>query len=437
MNEQTKEYVRIHASDDVRRLALQGAKDPAVDMTMALQQIAGRQTARQKLPSWAAADDIVYPPHLNMEQCSSELTARYKATIVKEQAEDKCGNGKPARGGLVDLTGGLGVDFYWMSQGYDERHYVEQNETLCSLAEHNFGVLGHRCSVHCCTAADYLSAMEHADTVFIDPARRDEHGGRTYGIADCTPNILELLPTLMQKACRVVLKLSPMLDWRKAIADLAHVSEVHIVSVDNECKELLLVLGAQQTKGSAQGSEDGATGGIPVVCVNIQSKGTQLFTFYHPTASKAATATSHPAIDSQACLCEPNASTQTYLYEPNASIMKAGCFAAIEERYGARQIAENSHLFLAADDIGDFPGRQFLVQAVSSMNKQELRHALCELRGGESTPIKRANIAVRNFPLSTDQLRRKLHLADGGDTYLFATTLADGSHRLFICRKKS
>ena len=244
INERTRDFIRQHENDDVRRLALQGTKYPEVDLMVALQQIAGRQTARRKLPSWAAVDGLFYPPHLNMEQCSSEQTARYKASLLKGGQR------------YVDLTGGFGVDFYWMSQGFQHRFYIERDEALCAIAERNFRLLGLPCSVCCCNTATYLLKMEHADVVFLDPARRDEKGARTFGIEDCTPNVLELLPLLRMKADTIVLKLSPMLDWRKAVSDIEVisdkrevVSEVHIVSVDNECKELLLVLKNEVTEG--------------------------------------------------------------------------------------------------------------------------------------------------------------------------------------------
>ncbi len=384
INEQTWDFIRQHAADDVRKLALQGTKDAAVDLSMALQQIAGRQTALKKLPSWAAVERVLYPPHLNMEQCSSEQTARYKARLA--------GSGDM----YVDLTGGLGVDFYWMSQGFKQRYYVERNAELCELVEHNFRTLGHNCSVYCCDTATYLPTVPHADVVFLDPARRNEHGGRTYDIKDCTPNILELLPLLMEKADKVILKLSPMLDWRKAVDDLQYVREVHIVSVDNECKELLLVL--EQTERP-----------LRLVCVNNN----QIF----EVSSHPSPLTSHPS---------PLTSEQ-FLYEPNASIMKAGCFDALAQQYPVCQVSANSHLFLSSVEIEDFPGRRFQICAISSTNKQTLKETLAG--------VSRANITVRNFPMSVEQLRKKLHLKDGGDTYIFATTKADGAHCLYICRK--
>ena len=403
INEKTWEFVRQHADDDVRKLALQGTRDGEVDLPMALQQIAGWQTARRKLPSWAAVEDVVYPPHLNMEQCSSERTARYKAQIV-------------GRGDIfVDLTGGFGIDFYWLSQGFQQRIYVEQNEALCALADHNFRQLGHACMVKCSTAAAFLQTLTHADLIFLDPARRNEHGGRTYGIADCTPNVLEMLPLLLQKSDRVLLKLSPMLDWQAAVTELQFVSEVHILSTDNECKELLLLL---EPSAEPRSVED-----CLVVCVNNN----QVFKIDEKEQSKDLLQVKSGFTSSKTGVYFKQNQEPLFLYEPNASIMKAGCFSVLEQRFPVSQVAPNSHLFLSSDEIDDFPGRRFQIQSISSLNKKELSSVLA--------PLERANMTVRNFPMTVDQLRKKLKLKDGGDIYIFATTTADGQHRLFICRK--
>ena len=411
INEKTWGFVRQHANDDVRKLALQGTKDAEVDLQTALQQIAGRQTARKKLPSWTEVEGVVYPPHLNMEQCSSEQTARYKSQIA--------GKGES----MVDLTGGLGVDFYWMSQGFSQRTYVEQNELLCAIAQENFRRLGRSCCVCCCDTATYLTEMPHVSLAFLDPARRNEHGGRTYSIEDCTPNILELLPLLVQKADRILFKLSPMLDWRKAVSDLENaspngvfkVAEVHIVSVDNECKELLLLLSKEQTDG------------LRVVCVN----GASSFTFL-PSVGMFSSQAGNNLFPVWEYLTDSDlADSPLNLYEPNASIMKAGCFAELEAQFPVQQISVNSHLFLSSDEINDFPGRKFKILSISSMNKQEIKKKFSE----SLVPMESANIAVRNFPMSAEQLRKKLKLKDGGDTYIFATTLASGEHKLFFCRK--
>lgn len=386
MNEVTRQFVQAHRMEDVRQLALSGAKVEGVDLAFALQQIAGWQTARKKLPSWAATEGLFYPPHLNMEQCSSEQTALYKRSILPV-----------SKGTFVDLTGGFGVDFSWMSSAFDKRIYVERNADLCEVARHNFHLLGLKTEVVCLDAEDYLQQMEHADVVFLDPARRDLHGSRTYGIADCTPNVVELLPLLMEKADLVVLKLSPMLDWRKAVRDLGeqHVREIHIVSVRNECKELLVVMG--------QGE------GLRLVCVNDAS----VFEL---------------STDVSAPLCQfGNPCAGMFLYEPNASVMKAGCFAELSQRFGVAPIAQNSHLFVSAGLVVEFPGRTFQIEAVSSLNKRELKERL--------SAISQANITVRNFPFTVAELRRRLKLNEGGSTYIFATTLVSGDRVLLICRK--
>ena len=393
MNEATLQYVRQHADDDVRRLALRGSKDPQVDMVQALQQIQGRQTARKKLPSWAGLDALVYPPHLNMEQCSSEQTARYKAAICQRIV------GTQPDTSLVDLTGGLGVDCCFMSDAFSRTTYVERNTELFGIASRNLSVL--QKDVECVNAdgTEFFHTLPHVSMFFLDPARRDNHGSRTYGISDCTPDVLRMKDELLSKADHVLLKLSPMLDWRKAVSDLGKrfVREVHIVAVGGECKELLLLL---SSKGE----------GTEVFCVNDND----MFRFS----------------DDDAVSPLPFSLTigsGMFLYEPHAAIMKAGCFGLLSQRFAVTPLAQNSHLFVSDSLVGDFPGRSFVIDAVSSLNKRELRAAL--------SGINRANVSVRNFPLSVAELRRRLKLADGGSVYIFATTLANGVHALFICHR--
>ena len=407
LNEATRRFIAEHGSDDVRQLALRGCKDPEVDLAYALDQIAGRQTAREKLPSWAALDGIIYPPHLSMEQCSSERTARYKADIA--------GKGRL----MVDLTGGFGVDFAWMAQGFERAVYVECQPQLCAISSENFRTLGlSHAEVVCADGTDYLESIADADLIFVDPARRDIHGSRTYGIADCTPNVLELMPRLTGKMSRLLLKLSPMLDWRKAVSDIGNVSQVHIVSVDNECKELLLVV----TTGGGRDCKSPPTGGrglqIPssgcrVVCVNLLTDGRQQRFEFDATESVPSPLTERP--------CE------RFLFEPNASVMKAGCFGLLAGRYSVSYLDANSHLYVSDHDVADFPGRRFAIERKSTMNKREMKAAL--------SGIERANIAVRNFPMTVADLRKRLRLKDGGDCYIFATTVAEAGHQLFICRK--
>ena len=422
MNAQTLQYVRQHANDDVRQLALRGCKDPEIDLTLALQQIQGRQTARRKLPSWAAIDGILYPPHLNMEQCSSEQTAKYKASVARRlvssltahsslQAKQATSSAPlaPLPSHLIDLTGGFGVDFAWMSDCFDRATYVERDAPLFAISSSNFDVLGKRVEKICADVMDIFRSLDHATMLFLDPARRDEHGSRTYGIGDCTPNVLSIKDELLQKANIVMLKLSPMLDWRKAVSDLgAHqVSEVHIVSVDGECKELLIVLQREVDE-------------MTIFCVNDDSVFTvhpSSLTFHlSPLTSYLSPLTSHLS-----------PLTSHHLLVPNASVMKAGCFAELSERFGVEQIAANSHLFVSAEPVTNFPGRQFRIEDVTTMGKRELKQAL--------SGLKQANIAVRNFPLSVAELRRRLKLGEGGSKYIFATTLANGEKVLIICQR--
>ena len=385
VNQSTLDYIRQHADEDVRQLALRGHKCPDVDLQYALEQIAGRQKARTKLPSWAAIDGIVYPPHLSMEQCSSEVTARYKASIA----------GKGAL--FVDLTAGFGVDMALISQGFQKAVHVERQPQLCAISSENFRLLGlNHIEVVCGDGVAYLHTMRHADLLFIDPARRDVHGGRTYDISDCTPNVLEILDEMLEKADRVMIKLSPMLDWRKAVADLGKVNEVHIISVDNECKELLLILSKTMKP-------------LRVFCVNND----ECFEVVEGFSSQP----------------RPLPQDMRYLYEPNASVMKAGCFDLIEQRFGVVQLERNSHLFVSDKEILGFPGRQFLIEKRTSMNKRELKATLAD--------VDQANITVRNFPMSVVELRKRLKLKEGGDVYIFATTISDEGHQLLVCRKKT
>ena len=443
----TADFIRAHADDDIRQLALKGAKDPDVDLPFALDQIAGRQTARRKLPSWAATDGIIYPPHLSMEQCSSEQTANYKKTLpqplpirrggdTSSDEDNGVGNnslpvGRAGGGSFVDLTGGFGVDFSFMAQGFQEAVYVERQEHLCDIARHNFDILGLKAEVVCCDSVEYLHQMPHVDLIYIDPARRDDHGQRTYGISDCTPDVVALRDLLLEKADRVIIKLSPMLDWRKAVQDLgeSYVHEVHIVSVQNECKELLLVLeetlpqplpigrGGDTSRPDGRGMVE-TDNGLRLSCVNILHDG-NIEQFVAHTTPKSNFPPPY----------REGLGEGLYLYEPNASIMKAGCFNEVANTFGVSALAPNSHLFVSDSLVVDFPGRAFHIDAITTLNKRELRTALAG--------ITQANITVRNFPLTVAQLRSRLKLSEGGSTYIFATTLADKSHVLLICRKTS
>jgi len=493
MNQATLDFIRQHQDDDVRQLAFLGSKYPEVDMPFALDQIRGRKMARVKLPRWASIDGIIYPPHISMEQCSSEQTALYKAELAarllglspssfengeeKEKESENASNlhlseicefaGKgavdsefakneatckkqqilteseenvnetkeePHEGdfseetGFVDLTGGFGVDFSYIASRLGVKSmYVERQAHLCEAAKENFGRLGLKNAIvkngdgievlHSfvskkeAAASDSLGITEDQPQsllktnlglklIFIDPARRDDAGNKVVSLKDCTPDVTVLQEEMLSKADYVIIKLSPMLDWHRAVSELNCVQEVHIISVNNECKELLLVLSARNM------------GNLRIYCVN----------------------------DAQSFVCDEldmesssvkiapfTLEEMQYLYEPNASLMKAGCFSVLSERYGARMLSKNSHLFVSRDPIAVFPGRSFRIIAVSSFNKKELKRHL--------SGITKANIAIRNFPLSVAELRKRLKLKDGGETYIFATTLSDESHVLVITEK--
>ena len=412
----TLRFIQEHSEDDVKSLALRAHGLEWVDLPFALDQIAGRQTAKRKLPSWAAVDSVVYPPHISMEQCSSELTALYKKSVL-DRLIFHSSFLIPHSPFIIDLTGGFGVDFSFMSRGFSRAVYVERQEHLCEMANHNFRCLGlDNVEVECEEAEEYLEYCDNADVIYLDPARRDSHGGKTFAISDCTPDVIALLPMLLKKARLVMIKLSPMLDWRKAIADLGeeNVVEVHIVSVDNECKELLILLSSMQSTSSS------------LHCVNIT--GNNISSFIVSISSMA-----FPGKRQFVGLESPNnpsiAAIPAFLYEPNASIMKAGCFDVVADRYpGIVKIAPNSHLFVSYKEIRDFPGRCFAIEKTTTMNKKELRSALAGITS--------ANISIRNFPMSVADLRKRLKLKDGGNTYIFATTTEDGAHMLYICAKQ-
>lgn len=416
MNDETREFVAMHRNEDVRELALKAKRVEGLDLPLALDQIAGWQIARKKLPQWASCEGIVYSPHISMEQCSSQFTAQYKseiaqtllapaATVRARVSDSGESDTLVARSSMVDLTGGFGVDFSYLARGFSQATYVERQRHLCDLAEHNMAALGlDQARIVCGDGVEYLRQMGPVDFIYLDPARRDEHGSRTYAIEDCTPNVLELRDLLLAKSQYTLVKLSPMLDWRKAVADFdGTVREVHIVATGNECKELLLVLGQQVHEEPSAPR---------VFCVNDNQR----------IDYDSAAYTQGLRIGGK-----PLPEVKNYLYEPNASIMKAGCFDLVEERFGVTQVGPSSHLFVSATPVADFPGRGFAIEAIGGMNKKDIKRLL--------NGTKQANIAVRNFPLTAPQLRKKLKLADGGPVYLFGTTMQGCDHVLLRTSK--
>ena len=385
----TINFVKEHAADDVQRLALEVRKHPEVDAHFALDQIAGRQKSWTKLPSWAEVDALIFPPSVSMEQSSSEATASYKSSLVSGES-------------LVDLTGGFGVDFSFLANRFSSAVYVERQEHLCHIAEHNFKVLGlSHVQVVNDDAEHYLATMPVVDLIYLDPARRDGAGNRVFRLDDCTPNVVQLLDLLLTKGRQVMIKLSPMLDVSQALRQLRGVSEVHIVSVAGECKELLLLLSAKHE------------GDVKIVCVNDG----QTFTYR----------LGEPVVMPMQWSGELPAEGDLYLYEPNASMMKAGCFGQLAQRYGLQAVAQQSHLFVAERPISDFQGRKFVVNDITTLNSKELKQKLAG--------ITQANVAVRNFPLKAAELAKRLRLKDGGSVYIFGTRLTNGKNVLLLCEK--
>lgn len=398
LNEDTLHFIREHRRDDVRSLALQARKYPEVDMPKAITQIAGWQVAKEKIPTWADRETLLYPAHLSLEQCSSEITARYKAEIINKDPES-------GRNTFTDLTGGFGIDCAFLASCFEQATYVERQEALCEIATHNFPLLGlQHISVCHEDSVQYLQKMQPVDWIFIDPARRDGHGGKTVAISDCEPDVSALEELLLQKAKHVLIKLSPMLDLTLAVNDLKHVQEAHIISVNNECKELLLVLGHEKCL---------ATEDIPIHCINLtHSQGQQALTFTRQQEKD--------------CACTYTPVLKAYLYEPNASILKAGAYRSLSSIYKVEKLHPNSHLYTSDEYVAGFPGRKFKIADSCSFNKKEVK----EMLGAE----KKANLTVRNFPATVAELRKRLKLAEGGDTYLFATTLADEKKVLICCK---
>ncbi|NDW13268.1 SAM-dependent methyltransferase [Bacteroides sp. 214] len=385
LSDETKAFIIAHQHDDVRKLALKARNFPLVNMSQAITQIAGKQVIAKKIPSWSKVDELLFPPHLPLEQCSSEATARYKASLIEGNT-------------LVDLTGGFGVDCAFLSANFAQIYYVERQKELAELVQQNFRTLGlnHITIVNQDSVA-FLDQMLPADCIYIDPARRDTHGGKIVGVADCEPDVGALEHALLAKAKRVLIKLSPMLDIAAALQTLSHTVAVHVVSVQNECKELLLLLEQEPCENES------------VTCVNITKEGRQTFAFTYKEEREAT--------------CAYASDVKEYLYEPTASILKAGAFKTVACRFNLEKLHPSSHLYTSNKLIKDFPGRVFLVISVSSVKEKSL------------SELKKANIATRNFPLTTNELRKKLKLTEGGDHYIFGTTLNSQKRVIVVCEK--
>ena len=383
------EFIAQHKTDDVRKLALKRVPE-GVDIAFCLQQIEGWQSAGKKIPRWSQTDGLLYPPRLSMEQCSSEKTAMYKKQLVQRLLCDEMEE-------MVDLTGGFGIDFSYLAPLFRKAIYIEQQEQLCQIATHNFNLLGlHHAEIRNTQAEKELSNIYNVSLIYADPARRDNVGRKVVLLEDCQPNVISLQGELLNRSKVVMLKLSPMLDIQQALRQLDSVREVHVVSVDGECKELLLVMYHRKMP-------------LRYICVNLANTS---------QITEVADDWPNPVICDQ---------VRTFLYEPNASILKAGVQDALCEQFKVEKLHPFSHLFTADELVEAFPGRIFRIVGKSDFSKQGLRSLL--------SGVKQANLTVRNFPATVQELRKKLKLSEGGRIYLFATTLKDESHVLLQCEK--
>lgn len=389
-NPATQAFICEHLnSTDLHRLLLSAKRYPEVQVPYAVAQIEALRKVRDKIPSWYSPN-LIFPPALSIEQSSSEETARFKTTLFA---------GKH----LADLTGGMGIDSFFWAKVFREVDYVEQNETLIPIAQHNFGVLkADNIRIHHETAEVFLEQTDtHFDLIYIDPARRDEHKNKVFRLSDCQPNVVELLPILFSKTNKILVKTAPMLDITEAIRQLGCVTQIWITALHNECKEVLYLLEKEHVPTENK---------IPISAVHLAPRLTT-FTFTKKEEEQA----------------EDNyALPQQYLYEPDAAIFKAGAFKVFGARFGLSKLHPNTHLYTANTYQPEVPGRIFeIVDTV----KYDARAVL------KVIPEAKANIAARNFPDSIENIRKKLKLKDGGDWYLFAVTLKDGGKNILICKK--
>ena len=385
LNEISCRFIREHCSDNVQQLALQSDRFqiPGLDFKLALQQIEGRQLVEHKIPDWFEIDTIFYPKRLSIEQASSQATAIYKASLLQGKT-------------FIDLTGGWGVDHAFIAPRFEKSVYIEKQKELADIAAYNFSVLGLKCTeIINADGLEYLQKINKVDCIYIDPARRSKDGKKVVSISNCDPDLSDIQNRLLEKADKVLIKYSPMLDITQALQILNHATEIHAVSVENECKELLFVLEKEEKTPT-------------IHCLNFQKKGNQEIRFL--------------ATEEKECDIICTSELESYLYEPNSSILKVGFFKGLTQYYPVKKIHRDSHLYTSTNLISDFPGRIFKINTCYGFNKKGLKSLMAA--------VKKANLTTRNFPLKTEELRKKLDLKDGGQIYLFATTL--GENRVLI-----
>ncbi len=371
---------------DLNTLILAGSPFKNITVQELAQQIQGRRKAKSKLHTWYNTFGIYYPPNLNLEQTSSEDTARYKSTLISGIT-------------LIDMTGGFGIDDFYFSSVVKKVIHCELNTTLSDIAQHNFKVLeAHNVTTYNGDGLVKLNQMDAIDWIYIDPSRRHDRKGKVFFLEDCLPNVPEHLDLLFTKSPNILIKTAPLLDIQAGIAALHHVKEIHVVAVQHEVKELLWILDRQCADQS-----------IRIQTINITHQGRQQFSFILQEESTITPEFSVP---------------KTYLYEPNSAIMKSGGFSSITSTYPVTKLHAHSHLYTSEQYL-EFPGRSFEIISVHPYQKKELK----------KLQIAKANITTRNFPESVATLRKKLKIKDGGDIYLFFTTDCNGQKIVVLCKK--
>ena len=389
-SDELKEFIISHRTEDPLSLVLQQKKYPQWDMKFVAQQIEGYRMAQDKLPTLSLCDDFVYPPKLNREQCSSETTALFKAM---EYAKGKH---------IADITGGLGIDTVFMAKYAATVDYIEQNEELHDIATHNFRALElGNISAHCSDSINFLkNTNKHFDLIYADPARRDNQGRKVSALENCTPNILENIDLLLSKADMLLIKSSPMLDITEAVAQLKHVSEITIVAVKNECKEILFLCTGNVSDTSPK-----------CHCINFKSNGSvDKITFNR---------------EEETTLSIPySANIEQYIYDPNVTLLKGGAFKTTSILYDIKKIHRNTHLYTSEKKIEQFAGRIFKVI-------EELHPSAKEI--AKDIPNGKAHVITRNYPMSSEELQKKLRLKEGGDLYIIGLTKRDDKKAIYLC----
>ncbi|MCL6258461.1 class I SAM-dependent methyltransferase [Aquiflexum sp. TKW24L] len=382
-----KQFVQDHQSEDPAQLLFAYSGKTDFDLKAAVQQIQSRQKAKHKLPSWAANQELLFPISLSLEQASSEETARYKATLVSGKL-------------LIDLTGGFGVDTFFLAENFQNAVYCERNAELAAIVHHNFDVLKPgKFEIIEGDSLEYFSKSNQVfDLIYVDPARRGEHNQKLYKLADCEPDIVSNWGLLQSKSNANLIKASPMLDIKQAISEISDIQKVWVISVKNEVKEVLLLW--------EKGRE---TAERIIQAVDLQSNGPKGFSFTYEEEES-----------SESIFGEVG----KYLIEPYASVLKAGAFRSFGKRFGLKKLHPNSHLYTCADLSHGIPGRIFEVIQEISNPKKELKQLF---------PAGKVNVITRNYALSADELKKKYKLQDGGKDFLIGTKVGE-KFSLFFCR---